>query len=316
MSKIFKDIGYLLAGIYTKQKACYAFEDLCALLLCEENKGKGWLYIENTTNDICLKKINLNEKIYKVSVKRGDGGLDIIWEVNNCWWIYQCKFILESSNLNKRRTDIQNSFERSCATADKFGKKICKWILCLPLDFDNDARAFWNRFITYNIEKEIQMETILNTDLNVMLSNFPHIDQYIFDKQHISKTKLILEFDKFISEVNFLISMSESPESINRRKSLVECHNEYANIISEIPLLERRLFREIDEMKKIDAFYSYLHDEYQEYYKEKQYWSSNKVSIVGERLNKKSNELLELIHSLEEYKNFLVKLKSDIYELI
>ena len=69
-------------------------------------------------------------------------------------------------------------------------------------------------------------------------------------------------------------------------------------------------------MKKIDAFYSYLHDEYQEYYKEKQYWSSNKVSIVGERLNKKSNELLELIHSLEEYKNFLVKLKSDIYELI
>ncbi|MBV7504805.1 hypothetical protein KW850_05940 [Bacillus sp. sid0103] len=89
------DIGYLLQGLYG-DGARYIFETICAQIIIQEHNSiikfeKSELsdckreILKSSKEDIYSLQLPVGGNVFHVSVRRGDGGLDIIHEIDDNW---------------------------------------------------------------------------------------------------------------------------------------------------------------------------------------------------------------------------------------
>jgi Cdc6-like AAA superfamily ATPase len=89
-----------------------------------------------------FRKIYSNQHVSQVSVKKGDGGIDIfVGEIGiEPITVIQCKFFLDTFE-ESQKSQIRESFD----TAVKSTKYVLKeWILCIPRVIDIDESSWWS----------------------------------------------------------------------------------------------------------------------------------------------------------------------------
>lgn len=101
-----------------------------------------------------FKKIHVDKHVSQVSVKQGDGGIDIfIGELGiEPIIVIQCKFFLEAFEESQKQ-QIRESFE-TAITSDKY--ELAKWILCIPRVIDIDETSWWFKWKHKSITKHSQ----------------------------------------------------------------------------------------------------------------------------------------------------------------
>lgn len=88
-----------------------------------------------------FRKINSENYVGQVAVKKGDGGIDIF--IGNLGvepiTVIQCKFFLDSFE-NAQKSQIRKSF-KTASESEKY--KLKEWILCVPRVIDIDDNSWW-----------------------------------------------------------------------------------------------------------------------------------------------------------------------------
>ena len=89
-----------------------------------------------------FRSIHKERNVKQVSVKRGDGGIDVyVGELGvEPVIIYQCKFFLDELDVSQHQ-QIQKSFKTSIESPNY---KIEKWVLCLPIILNINESLWWS----------------------------------------------------------------------------------------------------------------------------------------------------------------------------
>lgn len=97
-----------------------------------------------------FRKIHSDQHVSQVSVKQGDGGIDIF--IGNLGvepvTVIQCKFFLESFG-DSQKSQIRDSF-KTASESSKYELK--EWILCVPRVIDIDENSWWFSWRDRNIK--------------------------------------------------------------------------------------------------------------------------------------------------------------------
>ncbi|MEB9410540.1 hypothetical protein P4J00_23780 [Bacillus cereus] len=304
-------INYLLAGIYGEEAARHIFESMCGALIYEEIADKkGSLALDSFTTDLKNQKEEVrvypisSGKVLAVRTTQGDGGLDIIYEVDNNWIVYQCKFFKDSPIDNaSRKEQIENSFNTALKTAKKYGKSIVEWVLCVPLDLSNDEReGFWNSFVT-NYQKDVNIiRPMLNSEISSLLMKHIHIYNHYFMSinptlKNFSRKKMYDSLKEFNKKIRAATSILAIPNLNEQLPSLLKITDEYKILFDTYDSIfrlyknrMRELFIEMDE-NSIKT---------QELKKESQLWKDSDIKNIPERTIK-----------MQEYYNSAIDEKID-----
>jgi len=106
-----------------------------------------------------FRKVYAKEHVSQVSVKQGDGGIDIfIGELGvNDITVIQCKFFLEAFE-DSQKGQIRDSFKTAIESNDY---KLKEWILCVPRVIDIDENSWWFKWKHKKITEHKKEETFI-----------------------------------------------------------------------------------------------------------------------------------------------------------
>lgn len=221
------DLASTLHGKYG-DGARYLFEFLCGALILEESLIRQTEFF----------KLPHGGQVFSIAVSKGDGGLDIIHQSGDEWIVFQCKFLFKTT---LGQSDYKDSFETSLETAKAHGKKIVKWVLCIPKDLTAQELNGWNRFKNEK-GKLVQIELIPQNVLISVLNQYMHIrDLYISPSVNtITLNSQIKTVDRVILED--ILDQIQSQEIIETLKVATGYENDAYVYIPKSSLQEFQSF--------------------------------------------------------------------------
>jgi len=327
------NIDKLLEGLYGEEAARNIFESLCGLFVLNETKQVNFdtissdemkrnekVFSENITNENYEKNsLSINNNIYHMQTRKGDGGIDILVESGDIWFVYQCKFftdkLTESKKTGKdylrsnRIKQIENSFNKAFETANSANKKIVKWILCIPRDLDDLEKRWFDDFKNKNSNKCQNIKLIGNLQLrNWLINNEKIYHHYFLNSQTKTSEKSELNvfnvFKSYREGFEYDLINAYSP-SARRRSSLTNQTNlnlffKYLNGFKEQFYKVYDLFLEIDQRANLNK------EQYETYKANLMMNNENRIAF-GNNIDKEAEEIQKLTQKkeIEEYKRFL-----------
>ena len=308
-------INYLIAGLHGEEAGRYIFEDICALLILEETnliksedisfseKNKRLLKV-NKVNALCSEKIKIGTSVYHIQTRQGDGGLDIIVENDNTWFVFQCKFYLnEKIDKSNRPLEIKKSFDKALITAEKHGKNIKKWILCTAKDLDEKEKYWWSTFKNEVSVPGIDIEIILNKQIEgYLLKNkhiFNHYFQDIISKNIDMELQVRRDLKCLIQRLNLELTLDIAPSS--RTITKLSDLETYGALPLYIKGMKDAFYKTEDVFMEIDYQYKNLNEDYEHYLS---YKYTPREEVFIEVMDKDIDEIINLINC-SEVQNFI-----------
>jgi hypothetical protein len=131
---------------------------------------------ENACETLYRKK-HASEHVSQVSVKQGDGGIDIfIGELGiDPITVIQCKFFLETFG-DSQKSQIRDSFD-TAINSKKY--KLKKWILCIPRVIDIDENSWWFKWKHKKLKEYSKDSSFIKlTNGNALIDLFKELGLY------------------------------------------------------------------------------------------------------------------------------------------
>lgn len=243
-----------------------------------------------------------------MQTRRGDGGLDILFENGNEWTVYQCKnYILGKIDKEKRPKQIKDSFNKAVETAAKSGKVLKKWVLCIPRNMDVDEIEWWKAFKIQHKAKCSSFDTIQNNNISEYLLRYPHIFDYFFKRLIPDNLDMFIKIQlrDCIEEFRAKLDRATNPSGVSLPKlSEIE---EYGSLFTHIVGLKAKFDDFHTILRNVDMRSKALKSDWEDYNKNKIRLSDRQREARASAIKLKGLELEEYIldTKIEEFKQYL-----------
>lgn len=336
------NIDKLLTGFYGEEAARGIFEFLCGLFVLNKTKHLNYdmvsideiiksqkIFLSNTN---CLdyedNNLHINKNVFHMQTRQGDGGLDILVELDNFWIVYQCKFftdkLVESKKQKNKKneytktsriTQIENSFDTAIKTANKLNKKIIKWVLCVPRDLNDLEKQWFDDFKNNNRDTCKEIEFIGNLQLSDWLIQNEKIMNHYFrgNQSKVSELDVFKKFKRYKEGFTYDLINAYSPSA--RSESCLNNPKEIYLFFEHIKGFKEQFYKVLDLFLEIDERAN-LNKEQYEAYKTNLMAKDDIREKHGDNIDKEAKKIEKLTkkENINEYKSFLKKINENFFD--